>query len=442
MSGARPRHGVRLAGHVACVLAALLAVLSSPLGADDSRERLRRLRPQPLAPAAADPRAAATRLAETDPRFAPLIATHGAAWREALARRAHELGQRLRVDPLEISRPDIELPDWEWPRTEPTPETASGGGFGLDALIADWFPAIPWRNLAASRPWFRTLTLPRIPWQGLVAAPRRATPRAATPPPAVTAAPPPTAPEYGVPWHGLVRYARPRAAPPSSAWFPTIPWQGLVHAPPVTTRSHPDPTAWTFDRIAFAIVLGTLALAVAYCAIVGLAVCALRWLGSPRAKRLLTWLAGWLPGPLWRTLLRWARAAPEPVAPARVAGRGPTGGITAASMPVAVVLPPVPAGPAWDARAAALFAEGRTREALRELLLLVLAVLDGRGWIRYDAALTNWDYRRQLPAGPARDHFGGLCRLFDRAWYGEQDVDAAAYARATALADLLREVPR
>ncbi len=62
---------------------------------------------------------------------------------------------------------------------------------------------------------------------------------------------------------------------------------------------------------------------------------------------------------------------------------------------------------------------GDTFEALRLAFHAVLASLEDRGIVRYDAARTNSEYFRDLPAADARRGFRRVALPFDRAFYGK-----------------------
>jgi len=57
--------------------------------------------------------------------------------------------------------------------------------------------------------------------------------------------------------------------------------------------------------------------------------------------------------------------------------------------------------------------------------------------IRFDPAMTNWQYLRHLPQGESRTLFASLCRLFDYKWYGKEPATEAEYREARAIAERL-----
>ncbi len=64
---------------------------------------------------------------------------------------------------------------------------------------------------------------------------------------------------------------------------------------------------------------------------------------------------------------------------------------------------------------------GNYREAVRELYLATLLMLDERGLLRFDRALTNREYLDAVAGKPAvRAALEPIVNTFDRAWYGFQ----------------------
>ncbi|MFO0708599.1 MAG: hypothetical protein U0353_02100 [Sandaracinus sp.] len=96
----------------------------------------------------------------------------------------------------------------------------------------------------------------------------------------------------------------------------------------------------------------------------------------------------------------------------------------------------------WLGEASALAARERWAEALRALYLATLVALDRRAWIRFEPSLTNWQYLRQMPSGPARDDFRVLTRTFDWKVYGEEPAAARDYAESRALAERILHASR
>ena len=91
--------------------------------------------------------------------------------------------------------------------------------------------------------------------------------------------------------------------------------------------------------------------------------------------------------------------------------------------------------PAAHPRAAeAALAGGRAREAIHELYLYVLQSLAARELIRYDPALTNHELLLRAAAIPNADALRDLVALYERAWFGLREPDAAEADRARSLA--------
>ena len=91
--------------------------------------------------------------------------------------------------------------------------------------------------------------------------------------------------------------------------------------------------------------------------------------------------------------------------------------------------------PAAHRRAAeAALAGGRAREAIHELYLYVLRTLAARELIRYDPALTDRELLLRAAAIPNADALGDLVALYERAWFGLREPDAAEAERARSLA--------
>jgi hypothetical protein len=87
----------------------------------------------------------------------------------------------------------------------------------------------------------------------------------------------------------------------------------------------------------------------------------------------------------------------------------------------------------WRAAEAAL-AGGRAREAIHELYLYVLRTLAARELIRYDPALTDRELLLRAAAIPNADSLRDLVAVYERAWFGLREPDAAEAERARALA--------
>jgi hypothetical protein len=91
--------------------------------------------------------------------------------------------------------------------------------------------------------------------------------------------------------------------------------------------------------------------------------------------------------------------------------------------------------PATHRRAAeAALAGGRAREAIHELYLYVLQSLAARELIRYDPALTDHELLLRAAAIPNADALRDLVALYERAWFGLREPDAAEAERARSLA--------
>jgi hypothetical protein len=91
--------------------------------------------------------------------------------------------------------------------------------------------------------------------------------------------------------------------------------------------------------------------------------------------------------------------------------------------------------PAAHLRAAeAALAGGRAREAIHELYLYVLRTLAARELIRYDPALTDRELLLRAAAIPNADSLRDLVALYERAWFGLREPDAAEAQRARSLA--------
>jgi hypothetical protein len=91
--------------------------------------------------------------------------------------------------------------------------------------------------------------------------------------------------------------------------------------------------------------------------------------------------------------------------------------------------------PAAHRRAAeAALAGGRAREAIHELYLYVLQSLAARELIRYDPALTDHELLLRAAAIPNADALRDLVALYERAWFGLREPDAAEAERARSLA--------
>jgi hypothetical protein len=91
-------------------------------------------------------------------------------------------------------------------------------------------------------------------------------------------------------------------------------------------------------------------------------------------------------------------------------------------------------------RAENLSMQGDYRNAIRYLYLSSLLVLDEQGVMRYDRSRTNREYLRSVSsrpelAKPLRD----VIEVFDRTWYGFEDVDENTYQSYVEHVEELRE---
>jgi hypothetical protein len=91
-------------------------------------------------------------------------------------------------------------------------------------------------------------------------------------------------------------------------------------------------------------------------------------------------------------------------------------------------------------RAENLSMQGDYRNAIRYLYLSSLLVLDEQGVMRYDRSRTNREYLRSVSsrpelAKPLRD----VIEVFDRTWYGFEDVDENTYKSYVEHVEELRE---
>lgn len=90
------------------------------------------------------------------------------------------------------------------------------------------------------------------------------------------------------------------------------------------------------------------------------------------------------------------------------------------------------------ARASDEAALGDFRTAMRMLYLAALLRLDERDLLRYDRALTNREHLERLHDRPAlRAQLAPVVETFDRVWYGDLPLDAAAFAEYRARVEAL-----
>jgi len=123
-------------------------------------------------------------------------------------------------------------------------------------------------------------------------------------------------------------------------------------------------------------------------------------------------------------LLRW-REKKSAAAGGELVGDGVTQTPLTADPMSALARPPE----SWAGLADELAARGEFREAIRHLYLALLSRLHREGAIDYDPARSNWDYLQGFK-GPLEflGRFRDLTRRFDFAWYGNLEVNPAAYA--------------
>ena len=96
--------------------------------------------------------------------------------------------------------------------------------------------------------------------------------------------------------------------------------------------------------------------------------------------------------------------------------------------------------PAVHLRAAdAAIGAGRSREAIHELYLYVIASLEQREAIHYDPALTDQELLLRAAAIPHAEALRALVSSYERAWFGLREPTAAESQRARELA--LRVAP-
>jgi hypothetical protein len=84
---------------------------------------------------------------------------------------------------------------------------------------------------------------------------------------------------------------------------------------------------------------------------------------------------------------------------------------------------------------------GDYRSAVRYLYLACLLLLDERGLIRYEAALTNREHLLQVADQPRlRDLLASVVNTFDQVWYGFEQIDAVGYTRFRAEVERLSQM--
>ena len=91
-------------------------------------------------------------------------------------------------------------------------------------------------------------------------------------------------------------------------------------------------------------------------------------------------------------------------------------------------------------RAETLSMQGDYRNAVRYLYLSSLLVLDEQGLLRYDRSRTNREYLRSVSSKPAlAKPLRDVIEVFDRVWYGFENVDEQTYQSYVRHVDELRE---
>ena len=91
-------------------------------------------------------------------------------------------------------------------------------------------------------------------------------------------------------------------------------------------------------------------------------------------------------------------------------------------------------------RAQLLSNQGDYRNAIRYLYLSSLLVLDERGLMRYDRSRTNREYLRSVASKPRLESpLHNVIDVFDRVWYGYEEVDEKTFQAYAEHVDELRE---
>jgi hypothetical protein len=91
-------------------------------------------------------------------------------------------------------------------------------------------------------------------------------------------------------------------------------------------------------------------------------------------------------------------------------------------------------------QAQSLSSQGDYRNAVRYLYLSSLLVLDERGVLHYDRSRTNLEYLRSISSKPELSQpLGDVIDVFDRVWYGHEDVDETTFQSYVKHVDELRE---
>ena len=91
-------------------------------------------------------------------------------------------------------------------------------------------------------------------------------------------------------------------------------------------------------------------------------------------------------------------------------------------------------------RAQVLSKQGDYRTAIRYLYLSSLLTLDEQGLLRYDRSRTNREYLRSVASKPVlANPLRSVIDLFDRVWYGFEEVDEQTYQAYVVHVEKLRE---
>jgi hypothetical protein len=75
-------------------------------------------------------------------------------------------------------------------------------------------------------------------------------------------------------------------------------------------------------------------------------------------------------------------------------------------------------------------ARGQYRLALRVHFLAIMGKLSENGTIVRQKGKTNRTYLREMTGRPERETFDGIVRTYERAWFGQREMDEPAYRSA------------
>jgi len=95
-----------------------------------------------------------------------------------------------------------------------------------------------------------------------------------------------------------------------------------------------------------------------------------------------------------------------------------------------------------DRRIGEAEAAGDYRAAVRYHFLQLLRELQDAGYIEWRAERTNREYLRALASTPLVSDFSQVLRVFEKTWYGEQQVDSGDYAHVAPQFSMLRQTVR